>query len=53
MIQADVLSKNRKVSIMLVLFCAFFQMVPIGAVALLLPRIRDELGMTFAQAGSL
>jgi sugar phosphate permease len=53
MIQADVLSTNRKVSIMLVLFGAFFQMVPIGAVALLLPRIRDDLGMTFAQAGSL
>jgi sugar phosphate permease len=53
MIQSDVLSTNRKVSIMLILFCAFFQMVPLGAVALLLPRIRDELGMTFAQAGSL
>jgi MFS transporter, ACS family, D-galactonate transporter len=40
-------------TVSLVVFCQGFQALTIGGIALFLPLIREDLGMTFSQAGTL
>src|SRR5262245_12851181 len=41
------------VTVSLVVVCQVFNMLTVGGIALFLPLIREDLGMTFAQAGML
>ena len=47
------MNKERFVTISLTVLCQSFQAVSIGGIALFLPLIRRDLGLTFTQAGSL
>jgi Sugar phosphate permease len=40
-------------TVTLVVFCQGFQALTVGGIALFLPLIREDLGMTFSQAGTL
>jgi nitrate/nitrite transporter NarK len=40
-------------TVSLVVFCQGFQALTVGGIALFLPLIREDLGMTFSQAGAL
>jgi sugar phosphate permease len=51
--ESDPSTRSRNTSVILILLCTFFQVIPVGAVALFLPRIREQLGLTFTEAGSL
>jgi sugar phosphate permease len=44
---------NRNVTVTLLVICQSFQAVSIGGIALLLPLIRQDLGLSFTQGGSL
>jgi MFS family permease len=45
--------RNRTITISLTVFCQSFQALSIGGLALLLPLIRQDLGLSFTQGGSL
>jgi sugar phosphate permease len=45
--------RDAAVTVTLVVFCQGFQALTIGGIALFLPLIREDLGMTFSQAGTL
>ena len=44
---------NRIATVSLVILCKSFQVLPIGGVALFLPVIRKDLGLSFTQGGTL
>ena len=48
-----VTDKGRFQTLVLTWFCLAFQAVPLAGLPLLLPLIRQDLGLTYAQAGSL
>jgi len=45
--------RDAAVTVTLVVFCQGFNMLSLGGIALFLPLIREDLGMSFAQAGML
>jgi sugar phosphate permease len=45
--------RDAALSVTLVVFCQGFNMLSLGGIALFLPLIREDLGMSFAQAGML
>jgi nitrate/nitrite transporter NarK len=45
--------KDRIVSVTLTVICQSFQALSMGGISLLLPYIREDMGLTFAQGGSL
>ena len=45
--------KNRAVNISVIMLCQSFQTVSLTAIALFLPSIRNDLGLSFTQAGTL
>jgi sugar phosphate permease len=45
--------RDAALTVSLVVFCQGFNMLSLGGIALFLPLIREDLGMTFAQAGML
>ncbi len=45
--------RDRAITISLTVFCQSFQALSIGGLALLLPLIRQDLGLSFTQGGSL
>ena len=45
--------KSRISTVTLTIICQFFQALSVGGIALLLPIIRQDLGLTFTQGGSL
>ncbi len=47
----DVMKKNRKLTVTLIVICQSFQAVSIGGIALLLPLIRQDLGLDFYSGG--
>jgi sugar phosphate permease len=47
------LKKDRVTNVTLTVICQSFNALSLGGLALLLPLIRQDLGLTFAQAGSL
>src|SRR5258705_4610070 len=50
---ASPLRRDAALTVSLVVFCQGFNMLSLGGIALFLPLIREDLGMTFAQAGML
>jgi nitrate/nitrite transporter NarK len=53
MIQSPPVMKDRNISIISIICVITLQSMPQGALALLLPRIRESLSLTYTQAGSL
>lgn len=47
------MQKDRTITVTLTVICQSFQALSIGGVSLLLPLIREDLGLTFTQGGSL
>jgi len=47
------LKKDRIINVALTVICQSFNALSLGGLALLLPLIRQDLGLTYAQAGSL
>jgi sugar phosphate permease len=47
------INKARKITVSLTVVCQSFQALSIGGIALLLPLIRQDLGLSFTQGGSL
>lgn len=47
------IKKDRTITISLTVLCQSFQAVSLGGIALFLPLIRKDLGLNFAQGGSL
>jgi DHA1 family inner membrane transport protein len=45
--------RDAALTVTLVVFCQGFNMLSLGGIALFLPLIREDLGMSFAQAGML
>ena len=45
--------RDAALTVSLVVFCQGFNMLSLGGIALFLPLIREDLGMSFAQAGML
>ncbi|MFC1953766.1 MFS transporter [Chloroflexota bacterium] len=45
--------RNRIINISLIILCQSFQVITIGGIALFLPIIRDDLGISFTQGGTL
>jgi MFS transporter, ACS family, D-galactonate transporter len=45
--------RDAVLTVTLVVFCQGFQALTLGGIALFLPLIREDLGMSFAQAGTL
>ena len=45
--------KSRIRTVTLTIICQSFQALSVGGIALLLPIIRQDLGLTFTQGGSL
>ena len=44
---------DRAVNVSLITLCQSFQVIAVGGIALFLPMIRDSLGMSFTQGGTL
>ncbi len=47
------ITRDRAVNVSLVILCQSFQVITIGGIALFLPMIRDDLGISFTQGGIL
>ena len=47
------LRRDAALTVTLVVFCQGFNMLSLGGIALFLPLIREDLHMSFAQAGML
>src|SRR5260370_42547819 len=50
---ASPLRRDAALTVTLVVFCQGFNMLSLGGIALFLPLIREDLHMSFAQAGML
>ena len=50
---ASGVNRNRIVTVSLVTVCRGFQMLTFSGIALFLPLIRKDLGLSFAQGGAL
>jgi nitrate/nitrite transporter NarK len=50
---AEIRSRGAALTVTLVVICQGFNMLTVGGIALFLPLIREDLGMSFAQAGLL
>src|SRR5260221_12793960 len=50
---ASPLRRDAALTVTLVVFCQGFNMLSLGGIALFLPLIREDLHMSFAQAGKL